>query len=463
MDIVSSLRESNSRLLKLERLLDIERDNLINQCPLNNGAVSANNATLFPYMSTIEKYTGFANDYNKELSAFKDLVQKSVNTAKNNNSQSSLAVNNNNNNNNNEITSNYLPTNILSCPVVNDTSNVDDTAYSNDDIDDASNTSSREIATPNIVASNDSNSINEEEEEKEEIPEADEKTMELPKIQPLQHQTVEAVQKSVPKSVEKSVSKSAKPVINSISNNNGKNRKIIKATVMNQMSYKYEGRGFDIWKKNGRRPIYCRTELYCSRIFGDDEAGKAKLKRFLIKRGGFKSNRIENVEIKEGKLRDGTTYKYGLITVCDSKENIENGMDKMNTNKKETIIWEIAKSNYRNGRQNKKLYIKNFDILSGNDHRKLTDLFLNFGDLETDIFINRDRNGNPYGFVTFRDINNAIRCEKNQNQKQYWRYNEPLWFNGRELYIEYVNDNKFKNNNNNKKNGRARKYYNTKR
>jgi len=442
MDLVSRLRESNSRLLKLERELDIERDELINQCPLNNGIGSANNARLFPYMSIIDKYAGFANDYNKELSVFKDLLQKTVN-----NSQS-LAINNNN-----EITSNYLPTNILSCPLVNDTPNVDDAIYSSDDVDDAtSNTSSRQFATSNITVSNDGNTVNEREQEEEkekeekEVPESDEKTMELPKVQPIQYQRQEPVQKSV-----------VNGYYNNNNNNNNGNSKTIIKSVMNQKAYKYEGRGFAIWRKNGRQPIYSRTELHCSRIFGGDDAGKAKLKRFLIKRGGFKSNCIENVEIVEEEY-DDKKYKYGLIIVRDLKKNIKNGLNKMNKDKKESIIWEIAKSNYRNKKQNKKLYIKNFDILSGNDHHKLTNLFLDFGELETDIFINRDRNGNPYGFVTFRDINDAISCERNQN---YYRYNnESLWFNGRELHIEY--DNKSKNNNN-KNNRKARKYYNTKR
>eukprot|EP01083_Nonionella_stella_P278454 946916_1 len=95
------------------------------------------------------------------------------------------------------------------------------------------------------------------------------KTLQLPKIQPLPPQKI---------------------------------KKTIKAKIINRISYKYEQKGFDIWKRNGQRPIYSMTELYCSKTFGKDKNGILKLKKYLITKGGFKTNAIENIKILNNSL-----------------------------------------------------------------------------------------------------------------------------------------------------------------
>jgi len=370
----------------------------------------SSNAAYFPYLSMVDKYTGFADEYNKELSVFKGLLMESLNYKKLNSSNSSLDVDSN------EITSNHISKHILSSPVVDKVSNLNiDEKYMNDDDDSNITLDSRDIAPSNISNHSGSN----------------QKTLKLPKIQPLPIKSIK---------------------VNNNNKNNKKNvydqKKTVKAKVLNRMFYKYEGRGFEIWKKNGRRPIYSETELFCLKVFGDDKFGIDKLKRYLFKAGGFKANSIEKVKV----LTDSrNNKKFSLIKMRDSQKNIIKCIDKMNGNKKkEKVIGFYERQSNRYWRApNKRLFIKNFDILNDTDHRKMTSMFLRFGELETDIFMNRDKNGNVYGFVHFRDIEDAIQCEKNQNV--YSKRNELLWFNGRLLHIEYVDDSRKSRKSNNSK------------
>eukprot|EP00487_Bulimina_marginata_P010568 TRINITY_DN5607_c0_g1_i1.p1 TRINITY_DN5607_c0_g1~~TRINITY_DN5607_c0_g1_i1.p1 ORF type:complete len:109 (+),score=35.31 TRINITY_DN5607_c0_g1_i1:356-682(+) len=57
-----------------------------------------------------------------------------------------------------------------------------------------------------------------------------------------------------------------------------------------------------------------------------------------------------------------------------------------------------------------KLFVSNFDILNKYTHKNLTKLLLQFGDLERDIVIGRDRKNNPFANVEFRDIQDAVCC-----------------------------------------------------
>lgn len=446
MDVVFKLREANQRLMKLENALDVERDALINH-EANDINRLTSNAVHFNYMSMVEKYTGFTDDYNKELVIFKDLLKQSVD-------QQSSALNANNNsvhlNNNNEITSNYLPTSVnsshsLSSPVIDKVSpSNDNISYNNDDSNISTNSSQpqREIASSHINT------------QQYEEPVTNEKVLTLPKVQPKAQITT--VANNMNNEYESKYDDVAAPL-----KRIERRKPAIRVKVANKLAYKYGGLGFDIWKKNGRRAMYTVTELYCYKNVSADEAGKLKLERFLIK-SGFKSNAIEKV-IKIIKQKDGGIY--GLIQVRDSQDNIQNVMDKMNNGRDEDVIGINSKRQYSSRRdQNRKLFVKNFDIINKKDHKRMTDLFLRFGDLDCDIFMNRDRNGNPYCFVTFRDIQDAIACEKNQNwNSRYNRDRDPLWFNGRELSIQYIDDSK-KGNNGKKKNGKSgKKYYNSRR
>mmetsp|Transcript_13496 Transcript_13496/g.12091 ORF Transcript_13496/g.12091 Transcript_13496/m.12091 type:complete len:439 (+) Transcript_13496:346-1662(+) len=438
MDVVFRLREANQKLIKLENTLDTERDALINH-EANDMNTLTSNAVHFNYMSMVERYTGFADDYNKELVIFKDLLKESVD-------QQSSVLNANNNsvhlNNNNEITSNYLPTSVnsfhsLSSPVIDKVSTSNDNiSYINDDSNVSTNSSQpqREIASSNMNT------------QQYEEPVANEKVLALPKIQPKAQVVNDG------SNYENKYDDNVAPApITRIA----RRKPAIRVKVANKLAYKYEGLGFDIWKKNGRRAIYTMTELYCYKTVSSDEAGKLKLKRFLIK-NGFKSNVIEKVSVIKEKE---SGFVYGLIQVRDSQDNIQNVMDKMNNGKDEHVIEINHKRQYSSRReQNRKLFVKNFDIVNKKDHKRMTEMFLRFGDLDCDIFMNRDRNGNPYCFVTFRDIQDAIACEKNQNWNR-----DPLWFNGRELSIQYIDDSK-KGNNGKKKNGKSgKKYYNSRR
>ena len=71
------------------------------------------------------------------------------------------------------------------------------------------------------------------------------------------------------------------------------------------------------------------------------------------------------------------------------------------------------------------------------------------------IKMGRDRDGVNFAVVTFRDIEDARECERNQNDGR----KRKLSFNGRQLLIGYLAENETRNRNNNKKqrwNKRAR-------
>merc|ERR1711972_1071905 len=87
--------------------------------------------------------------------------------------------------------------------------------------------------------------------------------------------------------------------------------------------------------------------------------------------------------------------------------------------------------------RSRKLMVRNFDILTQDDHRKFTKLFLRFGDLDCDLVTRKNKNGINYALVTYRSKRDARECERNQNDLKYRRGNA-LVFNGRELMIGYV-------------------------
>eukprot|EP00487_Bulimina_marginata_P009163 TRINITY_DN3513_c0_g2_i2.p1 TRINITY_DN3513_c0_g2~~TRINITY_DN3513_c0_g2_i2.p1 ORF type:complete len:251 (+),score=37.37 TRINITY_DN3513_c0_g2_i2:166-918(+) len=194
---------------------------------------------------------------------------------------------------------------------------------------------------------------------------------ELPKVQPISDKVTE------PETIRVSV----KPHNNY---NYNLKRKTLKAKVINRTNYKYGGRGFAIWKRNGQRAIYSQTELYCSEVFGDDKVGVQRLKRYLYKEGGFKADRIQKVKVLTASKRNND--RFTLIVMRDSMQNIANCIEKTNNGKKEEVIAFYEKRANRYWKpENKRLFVKNFDVLCAADHRKMTNLFLKFGELETDI------------------------------------------------------------------------------
>lgn len=199
--------------------------------------------------------------------------------------------------------------------------------------------------------------------------------------------------------------------------------------------YKYEGRGFDIWTKNLKRPIYTSTTLRINLSFKGNEKA---VKQFLQQKGGLKEQLIENVQEidprksvspRGGRGRgrnndDRPMKKFTIVRVRCSLQKIKDCVDRIKAleeYKDDPDI--IRKQNNRtrmdrNARISKKLYVNNFDILNENTHKDLTKLFLKFGDLEQDIFIGRDQRRNPYAFVVFRNVNDAKRCMDQHNQYQ---------------------------------------------
>ncbi len=62
------------------------------------------------------------------------------------------------------------------------------------------------------------------------------------------------------------------------------------------------------------------------------------------------------------------------------------------------------------------LYANNFDILKRNAHKKITQLFLKYGELVKDIKMGLDSNKDPYAIVHFRDLQDA---EKRKEWNKY--------------------------------------------
>lgn len=210
----------------------------------------------------------------------------------------------------------------------------------------------------------------------------------------------------------------------------------VKNSMVNT-GYKYGGRGFSIWKQHCGRAIYTCTELHCTKTFGGDVD---KLKRFFVERGGFRKDQIRLVRVFGSDAVD-VGKKYARIYVIGSMENIKSGIKNMNPEDGKIVV-SIYK--LRRNDRSRKLVVRNFDILSKDDHHKFTRLFLKFGQLDTDVVMGRNRNGINYALVTYRSIEDARSCERNQNDHKFrkYRYGNRLVFNGRNLMIGYVNEEK---------------------
>ena len=201
--------------------------------------------------------------------------------------------------------------------------------------------------------------------------------------------------------------------------------------------YKYGGTGYDVWRKNGQIALWTETELYCLKTFGKNGNDRAKLKRFLIKKGGFKAAAIKFVKPQSTKYPNNT-FHFAFITVQDSLSEIKKCVARLNAVNEDSpqeIIRINRRKCSRGTTQCTCLFVTNFDILTKDDHRHFTDLFVQFGPLEKDVFMNRSSNGVNYAFVRFRKLEDALRCYHNQNDES-WQA-EPLYFNDRKLQIGF--------------------------
>eukprot|EP00486_Rosalina_sp_Unknown_P002988 CAMPEP_0201568510 /NCGR_PEP_ID=MMETSP0190_2-20130828/9627_1 /ASSEMBLY_ACC=CAM_ASM_000263 /TAXON_ID=37353 /ORGANISM="Rosalina sp." /LENGTH=488 /DNA_ID=CAMNT_0047989709 /DNA_START=368 /DNA_END=1835 /DNA_ORIENTATION=- len=223
-----------------------------------------------------------------------------------------------------------------------------------------------------------------------------------------------------------------------------------KKIVVNRHKYKYEGRGFDIWTRNLKRPIYTSTTIKINKTFGKNEKA---IRNFLQQKGGLREALIEQVTFIDPKKNannqrggrgrnnnggDNRPMKpFTIVRVRTSLTNIKNVVDRIknhpdltkensNTDGQDFIRKQNNRTRIenRNGTSNK-LYINNFDILDKNTHWELTKIFLRFGELEQDIFIGRDKRQNPYAFVVYRTREAAKRCIQQHTRRETAIYFPP--------------------------------------
>merc|ERR1712189_171045 len=135
-----------------------------------------------------------------------------------------------------------------------------------------------------------------------------------------------------------------------------------------------------------------------------------RLKKYFVAKGGFKASQIRMVRI----FKPQENKPYSRVFVRGTMESIESGIEKMNAEKEKAVV---SLYGLRWNDRSRKLMVRNFDILSKDDHRKFTKLFLKFGQLDTDVVMGRNRNGVNYALVTYRSIEDARSCERNQNDQ----------------------------------------------
>jgi len=225
----------------------------------------------------------------------------------------------------------------------------------------------------------------------------------------------------------------AVPVPNGVLNYKRNRTAAVKNNLVNT-GYKYRGRGFGIWKQNHGRAIHTTTELHCTKTCGKDVD---RLKKYFVAKGGFEASQIRKVRFFEPRGNNA----YSRVFVRGTMESIETAIEKMNAGKEKKIV---SLAYMRWNKRTRKLIVKNFDILTEDDHRKFTKLFLKFGDLDCDLVMRKNNDGVNYAFVTYKLQQDARDCERSQNDA-YYRKGDALVFNGRELMIGYVNEEKSRN------------------
>jgi len=199
-----------------------------------------------------------------------------------------------------------------------------------------------------------------------------------------------------------------------------------------------QSKGFPLWKRNRGQKMYTATELYCTKTFGGDAQ---KLKRFLVAKGGFKRDQIGFVRVFQvADRQSGKMVHHARVFVRATAPQIESGIAKIETGRSKSVI---QVSRMRWNQPNNTLTVRNFDILSGNDLRKMTRLFSKFGPLKGDIKMSRNRDGINVAEVSYREIEDARECERSQNLYR----GDKLSFNGRQLQIGYAAQNDARNGN----------------
>jgi len=236
--------------------------------------------------------------------------------------------------------------------------------------------------------------------------------------------------------------------------------------------YKYGGRGFEVWRKNMQRPMYTTTTLRVNKSFRRNER---VAKKWMVEKAGFLAVEIEGIFFIDRSERESADRgrggrgrrgrrggkgaggegvaeksRFTLFRVRSSLSNIFAKIARLDADpEQESGV--MTKQNNRSRTMNQrdrscKLYVNNFDILDGDCHRKLTSIFLRFGDFEEDIRIERDRQNNPFAIVHYRTLKAAEDCISEHSDEQKM----PLFFPtkkemdrhkkgylNRKLHIEY--------------------------
>jgi len=230
----------------------------------------------------------------------------------------------------------------------------------------------------------------------------------------------------------------------------------VSRNVAVRSTYKYGGNGFGIWKRFKGQRIETATELYCTKRFSGKLSATeyvGKLKRYLVAKGGFDAKRIKSARAFLVKSKDGAVWN-AKVFVEAPMESIEAAIERIDAERRASgKSMSVRISRLRRNQRSNRLMVRNFDILTKNDHRKFTELFTAFGPLRCDPKMGRDRDGVNFAEVTFCEMDDARKCERTQNDELWRRRNydfaQTLAFNGRELFIGYAADRKRANGNGN--------------
>jgi len=199
-------------------------------------------------------------------------------------------------------------------------------------------------------------------------------------------------------------------------------------------------------QKKGKQ-LYTTTELYCKEPFGGNTK---ELRRHLIGKGGFHRKDIKSIEVFPVKDREKKKLVYhARLFVYGKRRYILDKIDRVESSRgieKKNVIWISTMERHK---RSNKLMVRNFDVLNGNNHQRMAELFSTFGPLERDVKIGRNRDGINTAVVTFRDMEDARICERFQNDIKFRRNmgrSRGLSFNGRILQIGYADNDQKKTN-----------------
>lgn len=457
--MTGELRESMASLLKAEMSLHGQRASIVNHCA---DASISGMAKLMPFAALEERYNAEEGEYRKILDSFRSLLR----TTRSMLEESHSAVNRA------EIVSNEACSVRLSAV---EEEEVDSAAYSQAESVGSSN--SRQFAPTMSTKSDNGVSVDPQSDdidaplgvpepamamqhresvvlaEAQSHPEPESKAHSEPEPEPESKAEAEAEPEaqSGAMAAPKGLTKEDFPALRgsgrskrSLTVPTARVSRNVKVLEM-RSSRKYSGKGFGIWKKHRGRAIRTATELYSAKVFAGNLSERQyveKLKRFLASKGGFNGNQIRSVRAFQVPDRSkGRMVWNARIVVEGSLKSIEAGIERIDSERRDLEKNKVLYiSKLRRNQRSNRLVVKNFDILTKDDHCKFTTMFSAFGPLNGDVVMKRNRDGINCAVMTFLHSDDAQRCERMQNDEQWrhWNRGSTLEFNGRELLIGYA-------------------------